>query len=214
MLRNQVGLREGQLTESKTEKKKIEKSEKARLVEAYKLDPRNALCTLQMAVSFMAKDAHKATVFAKTALMYSKDSKLKARATAFLGRLAHSQNDFSTAKKHFEAALKMDTGSHEILFSLAQVHIKQGRIDSACQCLEKIISKNPSDYDTLTFLFALYSENSKYQEQAQNIFESLKKIMTFKADGLLDIQDPDVLAQVAKYFEKRNPTMARKCLQI
>ena len=213
MLSNQVGLRQAQLTESKTLRKKLEKEEKKILVQAFNQDPRNPLCALQMAESFVEKDLHKATVFAKTSLVHTKDSRLKAKGTGFLGRMAHIEGDYTGAMEKYESTLKIEPDCLDVLFGLAQVYIKQEKMDQAIQNLEKIRNKSPNDYDTLALLFFIYSENSKYQDQAQAVFESLKNVLNVKKDGNLGITDPELLAKVGKYFERRNPIIARKYYQ-
>jgi RNA polymerase-associated protein CTR9 len=84
-----LGLNQARTKSSET--KKLIKDANAKILNAYKVNPRNSLCCLQMAHHFMDKDTHKAKVMAQAACIYSKCSELKSSALAIHGRILHSQ---------------------------------------------------------------------------------------------------------------------------
>lgn len=136
-------------TTSSNEKKKFTKEANMHVINAYKLDPRNSLCTIEMAKKFLQKDLHKANVMAQSSLLHTDSPELKAEAMAIAGRISHSQGDYEKAFEQFQIAVKHNPHSAVLQFSLAQIYIFKGDIENACICLENVLAKHPNDYDTL-----------------------------------------------------------------
>jgi cytochrome c-type biogenesis protein CcmH/NrfG len=134
---------------SANQRKRALKDANAKVIESYKIDPRNAICALQMAERFFEKDLRKATVMSQASLLYSSSPRLKAEALIMLGRISHKQEDYSSAFESFKKAAELNPDSLTVQYSLAQLHIQKNDDDMAISCLEKVIEKHPNDYDTL-----------------------------------------------------------------
>jgi RNA polymerase-associated protein CTR9 len=194
---------------SKNQRKILLKEANAKVLKAFQMDPRNPLCTLQMSERFFEKDLHKAKVMAQSSLVNSKSAKAKKDAYMMLGRIAHSQGDLKVAMENYKAAIKLCPDSLMVHFPLAQLYLSQDKPEEAIQCLEKVLAKHPTDYDSLKLLFSVYTNKPALHEKAEVVFESLKKIVG-DSEKELKVRDPELIADIAAYLEKSNVQQARK----
>lgn len=63
---------------SPADKKLHLKSSAARVLKAFQIDPRNGLCTSQLALRFLDKDSRKAGVMASSSLLYTSEPTIQA----------------------------------------------------------------------------------------------------------------------------------------
>ncbi|KAI8901967.1 hypothetical protein BC833DRAFT_575185 [Globomyces pollinis-pini] len=220
---------------SPKEKRKLLKDASARVMSAYKLDPRNGLCAVQMAERFFDKDLHKANVMATLALKNTKSRLLQAEALAIKGRIAQKEKKYEEAFEYFKQAAAANPKSNHIQYSLSQLYAYKGDFENATTNLKNILKDDPTDYDTLKLLFSLYTcspdslkklesiETKKEKgpaapanvSNAQSVFESLKKMLreTQEVDGKeeeVKFSDPELLADIALFLEQVDILSSRK----
>jgi RNA polymerase-associated protein CTR9 len=200
---------EAKKSKSLNTKKKLTKEANQKVLEAYKLNPRNSLCNLQMAERFMDKDLHKALVMVKTALAHC-GQELKAEALTTYGRILHAQEDYDQAFEKFTEAQKNNPDSAIIKFSLSQLLIKRNEHDKAASQLESILEKHPDDYDSLKLLFIIYANfNQKDNfEKAQKVLGIIEKLL--KVKGVVVCKDEELLSEFAMFLENVDIQQSRK----
>jgi tetratricopeptide (TPR) repeat protein len=108
------------------ERKDYVKSANSRLAKAFQIDPKNSLCNTQMALKMIERDAKKAKTMSTSALLYTKNSTLRANAHLINGRIAHSEGLYKEAFENYKAAAEDDPNSTVIQFYLGLLYIEKG----------------------------------------------------------------------------------------
>src|SRR6476659_311639 len=65
------------------------------------------------------------------------------------GQIALTQNDVPTAVKEFEKAIDEDRATPWLRLRLAQLYVRQGRLDEALKQTELVIAAEPQNIDAL-----------------------------------------------------------------
>lgn len=92
------------------------------------------------------------------------------RGGAYLGK-----KDFQKARESFTQALKLDPGFHSALNNLAQIDLREGKIDAARQRYESILSQDKTNTKAILSLAEIAQKTGKskdylvYLEEAHNV---------------------------------------------
>ena len=113
---------------------------------------------------------------------------------AYLGK-----ENLAKARETFEAALKMKSDFHPARMNLAQLDIKEGKIDRAVRHYERIIADNPKHLGALMAM-ADVAQERKEPEQA---FEWLKKASEANPKAVVP-----KLRLIHHYVQRRDPARA------
>lgn len=93
----------------------------------------------------------------------------------YLGYLAISSRDVTTATKHFEQAYVRDTTNTWYGMRLAQLYNASGRIQAAEGIYESLLSRRQGDLNVLSALADIYTQEGKY-DKADSLLAKLERI--------------------------------------
>ena len=207
---------------SKEDIAKHRKNANQYLMRAFKINSRNSFVALEMGKRFFDKEQYpKALVMVETCLRNTDIPLLQADATFLKGLIHQAQCQFDEALVIFEEASKMNPKSLLIDYGLGQLYIYKGETEKAVNHLEKILAKQPDNYEATKKLASLYSKSPDTRPKSFSYFEKLKRLMrVFRQEQAGPgvelseqeyLSDYEVLIEWAALLEETDIGQATKC---
>ncbi|KAJ3215841.1 protein required for normal CLN1 and CLN2 G1 cyclin expression [Dinochytrium kinnereticum] len=176
-----------------------------KLNDAFEINPLNPLTLLLMGErSLFAKDFEK----------QSNSRGLRSDAYAFKAKALHSQGLYRESLDYYLKAVDGNQSSPVHQFGLGEVYIFLGReIEKACECLEKVLLREPDNYDSLMKLASLYSLSEETHSKALKCFTKLQQLFGIEDKNKLEtnlglISEPFAQVELACIYEARDPKVA------
>lgn len=88
------------------------------------------------------------------------------------------------------------------------MYIFKGDTENAIKCLESILSKEATDYDTLKLIFSLNASTGK-TDKAQQYLDSFQKMIKAAEDEDFELNDIELLGDIAEFYEQSDIIVSR-----
>ncbi|KAI8919694.1 hypothetical protein BC831DRAFT_480363 [Entophlyctis helioformis] len=195
------------------------------LAQGFKTKLPNPVIDAQMAERYFARGEYsKARVFSELAHRHSRGSLSRSEALALKARVVQADGDYDKAFKLFSEAAVLNTDSISIQFGLGQMQIYKNAKEDAISSLERVLAKQPDNYETLMIVAALSSRSPDMATKAADAFTRLKKLLksyhedddktkSHQWQGEEYVTDPELLIEMGVFYEKTDVKKAQASLE-
>lgn len=112
-------------------------------------------------VSIELKELSRVFKLTRDALSHSSVKSIKAEAYYILGKMYHTQREYSDAFKCYMLALQEEPNMELAAFSAAQIHLSKQNYVNSLEIFEQLLKKHPDDKDTQAFVILLKALHKK-----------------------------------------------------
>ncbi len=139
------------------------------------LQPQSHVAWYQLAISQLAaRNISSASRAMENALKYARDNQQKARAYAGFATIYNAQGNTQKESEALKAGYAADPENALILRMMAIGYMKENKVDKAVPLFERILKKNPNDWNTMNSLGSIYIQQGKISEGLELLRRSLK----------------------------------------
>jgi tetratricopeptide (TPR) repeat protein len=111
---------------------------------------------------------------AETAQIIQKQFPQDALGSYFLGLVAQKNNDPSSAKKHYQAALNVSPEAVEPMSALVKLYLSQSKVENALQALDKVLKTNPNNIVAQNLKGEVFLSDKQYDRAVESFRAAMK----------------------------------------
>ena len=150
---------------------------------------------------FFRSEYAKVEALARRAYHNTEVAAMRSDSCLILGRMYHAQADYESAFQHYFQATKLNPDSLQAQFGLGQMHIHRGDVGAATGCFDKVLAKEPENYEALKIMGSIFSKSSDANRRAKAL-AFLKKATAAMPD------DIEALLELAELQQQMDPKEA------